>query len=277
MASPISIANREVRRALEIAGLRPALAEHVAGSSQDEPTYMGFYHCRHFFVHSADETRPFYRAFWVDIEGRQSSPELAFYGTAPAEAVFKAVDMVRDNAGMLAEGLRLLAVYESRLAQGQGGLMTKITPISERALDGKALPLSAFIFGNECGEQIKAVRTAWRATCARAGIAGLHFHDLRREFGSRVLESGSSLVEARDLLGHANISQTSTYLQSTAKSLGLAIERKEAHEREQAARRARQAQQAQETSEKDCHTMADCDNEQAAVTLATQSAQVTKH
>ena len=55
----------------------------------------------------------------------------------------------------------------------------------------------------------------------------LHFHDLRREFGSRVLESGSSLVEARDLLGHANITQTSTYLNSTAKALGLAIERKE--------------------------------------------------
>jgi hypothetical protein len=26
----------------------------------------------------------------------------------------------------------------------------------------------------------------------------LHFHDLRREFGIRVLESGSSLIEARE-------------------------------------------------------------------------------
>ena len=40
------------------------------------------------------------------------------------------------------------------------------------------------------------------------------------------------LVGARDLPGHANISQTSTYLQSSAKSLGLAIEKKEAHERQ---------------------------------------------
>ena len=37
---------------------------------------------------------------------------------------------------------------------------------------------------------------------------------------------------SRDLPGHANISQTSTYLQSSAKSLGLAIEKKEAHERQ---------------------------------------------
>ena len=65
----------------------------------------------------------------------------------------------------------------------------------------------------------------------------LHFHDLRREFGSRVLESGSSLIEARDLLGHANISQTSTYLQSTVRSLGFAIDRKEAHERKWAENR----------------------------------------
>jgi hypothetical protein len=46
------------------------------------------------------------------------------------------------------------------------------------APDGKELPLSAFILGNECGEQIKAVRTAWRATCARADIALLHFSRL---------------------------------------------------------------------------------------------------
>jgi integrase len=81
----------------------------------------------------------------------------------------------------------------------------------------------------------------------------LHFHDLRREFGSRVLESGSSLIEARDLLGHASISQTSTYLQSTAKALGFAIERKEEHERQLAAARRRE-------SEKNSHTGTECDN-----------------
>ena len=68
-------------------------------------------------------------------------------------------------------------------------------------------------------------RAAYRAI-------NLKFHDLRRESGSRVLESGSSLVKARDLLGHANISQTSTYLKSTAKSLGLAIEKKERYEQQ---------------------------------------------
>ena len=89
------------------------------------------------------------------------------------------------------------------------------------------------IFGNEVGEQIGSIKKAWQtavlkahghapqwvkgknnqlapASLAAYRAINLHFHDLRREFGSRVLESGSSLLEARDLLGHANISQTST-------------------------------------------------------------------
>jgi hypothetical protein len=97
----------------------------------------------------------------------------------------------------------------------------------------------------------------------------LHFHDLRREFGSRVLESGSSLVEARDMLGHANISQTSTYLNSTAKALGLAIERKEEYERQQA--RARQ------TEQEDSHTSGECDNAQPPERSLSDSEQVVKH
>jgi integrase len=47
----------------------------------------------------------------------------------------------------------------------------------------------------------------------------LHFHDLRREAASRWHEGGFQLHEVRDLLGHANVSQTDTYL--GAKSAGL--------------------------------------------------------
>jgi integrase len=41
------------------------------------------------------------------------------------------------------------------------------------------------------------------------------FHDLRREFASRLLESGASDHEVRDWLGHANITTTSRYLSTT--------------------------------------------------------------
>jgi integrase len=43
----------------------------------------------------------------------------------------------------------------------------------------------------------------------------LHFHDLRREAGSRWLEGGVPLHTVRDWLGHTSIAQTSTYLAST--------------------------------------------------------------
>jgi integrase len=42
----------------------------------------------------------------------------------------------------------------------------------------------------------------------------LHFHDLRRAAGSRWLDGGIPLTAIRDWLGHSNISQTSTYLET---------------------------------------------------------------
>jgi len=158
---------------------------------------------------------------------------------------------------------------------------------------GKPFGASAFIFGNEVGEQIGSIKKAWQTAVLKAHgntpqwvkgknnqlapeslaayrAINLHFHDLRREFGSRVLESGSSLIEARDLLGHANISQTSTYLQSTAEALGLAIERKEEHERQLADARRR-------ASEKNSHTGVECDSPLSPLLEVSESAEVVKH
>jgi len=59
---------------------------------------------------------------------------------------------------------------------------------------------------------VKRVTTAWRAACRRAGLEDLHFHDLRREFASRLLESGASNHAVRDWLGHTNLTTTNRYL-----------------------------------------------------------------
>ena len=107
----------------------------------------------------------------------------------------------------------------------------RVVPISTRlkavlemrqdAPDGKRHPANAYVFGNDVGERVKSIKTAWRLTCRRAGIAGLRFHDLRREFASRLLEApGVSSHEVRDWLGHADIGTTSRYLSLT--SVGLA-------------------------------------------------------
>ena len=42
------------------------------------------------------------------------------------------------------------------------------------------------------GEPIDSVKTAWRATCRRAGIADLNFHDLRREHGAACWREAST-------------------------------------------------------------------------------------
>jgi integrase len=46
----------------------------------------------------------------------------------------------------------------------------------------------------------------------RALFADLHFHDLRREYGSRLLEGGVGLLTVSALLGHIQVTTTNTYL-----------------------------------------------------------------
>jgi integrase len=77
-----------------------------------------------------------------------------------------------------------------------------------------------YVFGNEVGEKQDSIKTAWRLTCQRAGITDLHFHDLRRECGSRLIETpGISLVDVRDWLGHKTVDMTNTYLSTTVEKL----------------------------------------------------------
>jgi len=83
------------------------------------------------------------------------------------------------------------------------------------------------------------------------------------------------VIEARDLIGHANIRQTSTYLQSTVKSLGLAIGRKEAHEREQAENRREWGRK--QLEQKNCHADHVYDNAEGAVVDGPNDAQGVKH
>jgi integrase len=92
---------------------------------------------------------------------------------------------------------------------------------------GEDLPGDAHVFGNAIGQKTESIKAAWRLACRRAGIQDLHFHDLRREAGSRWLEGGVPLQTVRDWLGHTNISQTSTYLESTLKSAHEAMRRYE--------------------------------------------------
>jgi integrase len=127
--------------------------------------------------------------------------------------------------------------------------MRRTDPDGER-LDDKP---DGYVFGNEVGEAVGSIKTAWRATCRRAGIEGLTFHDLRREFASRLMESGAEPHEVRDWLGHANITTTSRYLRSTPLALERTMKRFEQHERGAEPPRSEQPENR--------HTAPECDNQ----------------
>ncbi len=58
----------------------------------------------------------------------------------------------------------------------------------------------------------KSVRTGFENACRRAGIEDFVFHDLRRTFGTRLLERGVDIVTISRLYGHSSVLQTQRYL-----------------------------------------------------------------
>jgi integrase len=123
---------------------------------------------------------------------------------------------------------------------------TRILPISSRLLailemakldpSGHELKPSAFIFGDGTGEPVTTIKRAWVTCVLRANghkprwgkrgklspesraafrAIGLHFHDLRHEAASRLLEGRFPLHHVQQMLGHASIDTTNTYLNVT--------------------------------------------------------------
>jgi len=97
------------------------------------------------------------------------------------------------------------------------------------------LPADAFVFGDEIGRRVTTFKNAWQVTLLKAyghepewqkgrlsakcreqiRQIDLHFHDLRHEVGSRWLEGRIPIHHMKELLGHANIKTTDTYLNAT--------------------------------------------------------------
>jgi integrase len=121
-------------------------------------------------------------------------------------------------------------------------ISTRLAPVLDMARTDPAAnryPDSAHVFG-VLGQPVRTIKKAWETCVLRAHgheptwtqggklseesraalrVVDLHFHDLRHEAGSRWLEAGWPLHHVKEMLGHANISQTDTYL--NAGRLGL--------------------------------------------------------
>ncbi len=76
----------------------------------------------------------------------------------------------------------------------------RVLPVSQRLKgvlemvrhgpDGKEHSPAAYVFGDSIGGRIGDPKKAWVKARTAAGITDLHFHNLRHEAGSRLLEAG---------------------------------------------------------------------------------------
>ena len=91
-----------------------------------------------------------------------------------------------------------------------------------------------FVFWNpETKTQIKDVKTAWAAACARAkknpddekdpGIVGVRFHDCRHTALTWMLQSGADIVSVSKIAGHASIVMTQRYCHASPELQRLAV------------------------------------------------------
>jgi site-specific recombinase XerC len=116
---------------------------------------------------------------------------------------------------------------------------------------GHQKPDDALIFSNEVSEPVGSIRTAWTVAVLKAHRVkvewmkgkqwrhlapacleqfrkiDLHWHDLRHEYASRLVERGVPLAQVRDLLGHASITTTERYDNQKLENLQAAAARLE--------------------------------------------------
>ena len=85
--------------------------------------------------------------------------------------------------------------------------------------------LSEDVFLSDEGRPLKDVKTAFLNACRRADIHGLRLHDLRHTAGTRMVESGVSIVAISKILGHSSIEITMERYLHPEDSLREAVEK----------------------------------------------------
>ncbi len=68
------------------------------------------------------------------------------------------------------------------------------------------------------------LKKAFGTACRLAGVRGLHWHDLRHTFGTRLAESGCSEATIASLMGHSERQTTRRYTHATDRAKKAAVE-----------------------------------------------------
>ncbi len=157
------------------------------------------------------------------------------------------------------DSLRRLIVLRGETTKSR---KTRVVPIATARLAavlhwlrvdaaGEEKPDDTLVFSDEIGQGVGSFRTVWVNTVLRAhGMSvrwsrlgsykepsqesldefrriDLHWHDLRHEYASRLVEQGVPLAQVRDLLGHASITTTERYDNQKLENLQAAAARLE--------------------------------------------------
>jgi len=98
--------------------------------------------------------------------------------------------------------------------------------IEMRRLDpsGQEFPPTAHVFGDALGRPVATVRRDWERARTKAGLPHWHLADLRHEAASRYEQAGVPVSTVSKLLGHANLTTTTTYLNTLRRELHRAVE-----------------------------------------------------
>lgn len=84
---------------------------------------------------------------------------------------------------------------------------------------------SDYVFANpKTGKPFVSLFFSWNTARKLAGLPDLRVHDLRHSFASFLVNSGRSLYEVKELLGHADIKTTSRYAHLSQERLAQAVE-----------------------------------------------------
>ena len=118
--------------------------------------------------------------------------------------------------------------------------MIVLSKMTNKGRKNIVMPLNSFIFdiikfyynktkkylfiNPETGKPYTTLLKAIKNAGKKVGVEDLHFHDLRRTFGTRLLEKGANLRVIQDLLAHSNISVTERYLCVKSGEKELALE-----------------------------------------------------
>ena len=130
------------------------------------------------------------------------------------------------------------------------GRLVSVLSMAAHDAAGRPFGSEAFAFGDEIGRRVSSPKKAWETAVLKAHghvpqwVRGTHslatpsraayhaidlrFHDLRHEAGSRWLEAGMPLHHVKELLGHASIATTDTYLNAGRIHLQESMKRVEA-------------------------------------------------